>query len=234
MPLWLKIAEGPIFRFTIILLVLGLARLIMLSVIELVAARQRSGKREARLKAILSDTLRWLFPIGRINEAHQLYSYASFVLHLGILLTLFTLGNHIEILRVNTGLAWPPVRKSLLDFLTLCSIAGGLYLLLHRIYVRNSRSLSRTMDYVLLVILMNIFISGFIAGQTWNPVPYDSLMLFHTLNGLLMLGTIPFTKIAHCILFPLIRLSSEIGWHLVPRAGQKTIDSLYGPEGRKI
>jgi hypothetical protein len=54
------------------------------------------------------------------------------------------------------------------------------------------------------------------------------------LNGLLLLAVIPFTKIAHCVLYPLIRLSSEIGWRFTPHGGSQSVQSLYGPEGRKI
>jgi hypothetical protein len=76
--------------------------------------------------------------------------------------------------------------------------------------------------------------SGFIAGRAWNPIPYDGLMLFHTLNGIGLLLLIPFTKIAHCVLFPLIRLGTEVAWHFVPESGSKSVQTIHGPQGRKI
>jgi hypothetical protein len=90
------------------------------------------------------------------------------------------------------------------------------------------------MDYILLLLLLSLFVSGYIAGRPWNPIPYDSLMLFHTLTGIVIIVLTPFTKIAHCVLFPLIRLASEMAWHLTPRGGTDVIQTLYGPEGRKI
>jgi len=90
------------------------------------------------------------------------------------------------------------------------------------------------MDYLLLVLVLNIFISGFVAGRAWNPVPYDSLMLFHTLNGGILLLITPFTKVAHCVLFPLIRLGSEIAWRFTPQGGDEVVKTLHGPQGRKI
>lgn len=163
-----------------------------------------------------------------------LYSYASFLFHIGILVVGLFLSNHMAILQANTGLAWITIAKPWLDALTLVGILSGGYLFLHRVYERNSRQLSRWPDYVLLLVILNLFISGYIAGQPWNPIPYNSLMLFHTLNGLGLLAVIPFTKIAHCVLFPLIRLSSEIGWHFPPQAGQQVVNRLHGAEGRKI
>jgi hypothetical protein len=94
--------------------------------------------------------------------------------------------------------------------------------------------MSKALDYVLLLLILNIFVSGYVAGRVWNPIPYDTLMLFHTLNGVVLLILIPFTKIAHCVLYPLIRLGSEIAWHLTPQGGSDVVKTLYGPEERKI
>jgi hypothetical protein len=155
-------------------------------------------------------------------------------LHLGIIFAGLFLSNHIAILRANTGIAWPTIYRPILDGLTLMAIVAGAYLLLYRIYVWGSRSMSKALDYVLLLLILNIFVSGYVAGRVWNPIPYDTLMLFHTLNGVVLLILIPFTKIAHCVLYPLIRLGSEIAWHLTPQGGSDVIKTLYGPEERKI
>jgi nitrate reductase gamma subunit len=234
MPTWLEIAKGPLFRFALVILVLGLARLVGLSIWGMVAAVRRAGDRRVPYAQVTKETLNWLFPIHRLHRTRPVFSYASFALHLGIIFAGLFLSNHIAILQFQTGIAWPSIYRPVLDVLTLITIVGGTYLLLFRIYVRGSRSLSKAMDYILLLLILNIFISGYLAGRSWNPIPYDSLMLFHTLNGVVLLILIPFTKIAHCVLYPLVRLSSEIAWHLTPQGGTDAIRALYGPEGRKI
>jgi hypothetical protein len=50
--------------------------------------------------------------------------------------------------------------------------------------------------------------------------------LVHLLSAELLLVLIPFTKLAHVALFPLTRLSWELGWHLVPGAGERVRISL--------
>jgi hypothetical protein len=90
------------------------------------------------------------------------------------------------------------------------------------------------MDYILLLLLLGIFVSGYIAGRPGSPIPYNSLMLFHTLSGIVLIAIIPFTKIAHCILYPLLKLAAEVAWHLTPQGGADVIKTLYGPEGRKL
>jgi nitrate reductase gamma subunit len=234
MPTWLAIAKGPVFRFTLVIMILGLARLVILSIWGMVAAIRRAGDRNLPYAQIIKETLSWLFPIHRLHRTRPVFSYASFVLHLGIIFASLFLSNHIAILQSNVGIAWPAIYRPILDGLTLAAIVAGAYLLLFRIYIRSARSLSKAMDYALLLLLLNIFVSGYVAGQTWNPIPYDSLMLFHTTNGVVLLILIPFTKIAHCVLYPLIRLGSEIAWHLTPQGGSDVVTTLYGPEGRKI
>lgn len=234
MPDWLILAKGPIFRFTLALLILGLMRLAVLTIWEMILALHNAADRRLPYGQILRETGSWLLPIGRLHRTRGLYSYASFLFHAGIMVVGFFLSNHILILQANTGLGWGAISRPWLDGLTLVAIGGGGYLLLQRIYVAASRSLSRWPDYLVLIVILNILISGFLAGQSWNPIPYNGLMLFHVLNGFGLLATIPFSKIAHCVLFPLIRLSSEIGWHFPPKAGQQVVTDLYGVEGRKI
>jgi nitrate reductase gamma subunit len=151
-----------------------------------------------------------------------------------VIFCLLFLQNHLDILQATVGVTWPAIPRFILDGLSLIAIITGTYLLLHRLYVSGARALSGVMDNLLLLLLLNIFVSGFVAGRPWNPIPYDGLMLFHTINGVVLLVLIPFTKIAHCVLFPLVRLASEIAWHLTPQGGTDAIKTLYGPEGRKI
>jgi nitrate reductase gamma subunit len=234
-PAWLEIAKGPILRFALVIMLLGLARLVVLAVWGMVsAARRAGGHRRIAYAQILKETATWLLPLHRLHRTRPLYSYASFIFHLGLIFTMLFLQNHVDILRVSLGFGWPALPRLLLDVLTLLAIITGGYLVLYRLYARSARALSGPVDYLLLLLLLNILLSGYVAGQPWNPIPYDRLMLFHTVNGVVLLILIPFTKIAHCVLFPLVRLSSEIAWHLTPRGGADVSQTLYGPEGRKI
>ena len=233
MPTWLEIAKGPLFRFTLVILVLGLARPVFLSIWGMVSAIRQADRR-IPYGQIARETLSWLVPLHRLGRTRPIFSYTSVAFHLGIIFVGLFLSSHINILQYNTGIAWPSLYHPILDGLTCLTIAAGGYLLLSRIYIPNSRTLSQAMDYILLLLILNIFVSGYLAGRAWNPIPYDGLMLFHTLNGILLLILIPFTKITHCVLYPLIRLGSEVAWHLTPQGGSDVIKTLHGPEGRTI
>jgi len=234
MPTWMTLAKGPAFLFVLTVLVLGLLRLIFLTTWDIVAAIRRAGDRRLPYRQIALQTVSWLLPFNRLHRNRVGYSFASFGLHVGILVVSLFLRNHLDILKANIGLSWIAISKPILDTLTLVGILGISALLLFRLYVYGSRQLSRAEDYLLLLLLLNIFLSGFLAGHPWNPIPYDGLMLFHTLNGMALALLIPFTKIAHCVLFPLIRLGTEVAWHFMPQGGSETVKSLHGPQGRKI
>ena len=233
-PTWLAVARGPLFYFVMAILILGLGRLVFLALWGMAEAIHRAGDRRIPYIQVLKETAAWLVPLRHLHQTRPVYSYASFLLHIGLILGGLALQNHIDILYANTGLAWPALPRLALDAVTVLAIIAGVYLLLHRLYRRSARALSRPMDYVLLLLILNLLTSGYVAGQSWNPIAYNSLMLFHVLNGLVLLGLIPFTKIAHCVLFPLVRLASEVAWHLTPQGGSKVVRTLYGPEGRKI
>lgn len=234
MPTWMTLAKGPAFLFVLTVLTLGLLRLIFLTTWDIIAAIRRAGDKYLPYRQIALQTVSWLLPFKRLHRNRAGYSLASFSLHVGILVVSLFLRNHLDILEANIGLAWIAISKPILDALTLVGIFGIGALLVFRLYVYGSRQLSQAADYLLLLILLNIFLSGFLAGRPWNPIPYDGLMLFHTVNGMALALLTPFTKIAHCVLFPLIRLGTEVAWHFKPLGGSETVKTLHGPEGRKI
>lgn len=234
MPTWSVIAQGPILRFALAILVLGLLRLAILTTWEMIAAVRRAGDRRLPYSQIARQTLTWLMPFTRLHRSRAGYSAASFFLHLGILLAGLFLSSHLEILKDQIGLSWWAIPKPILDGLALVAIWGGSYLLLHRVYVKSSRRLSRATDYLLLILILNILLSGYLAGRPWNPISYNGLMLFHTLNGVLLLVLVPITKISHCVLYPLIRLGTEVAWHFTPQGGSEVVRALHGSQGRKV
>ncbi len=234
MPTWMTLAKGPAFLFALTFVILGLLRLIFLTTWDIVSAIRRAGDRRLPYRQIALQTILWLLPFNRLHRNRAGYSIASFSLHIGILVVSLFLRNHLDILEANIGFSWIAIAKPILDVLTLIGILGISALLLYRLYVIGSRQLSKAVDYLLLLILLNIFLSGFLAGRPWNPIPYDGLMLFHTVNGMVLAMLAPFTKIAHCVLFPLIRLGTEVAWHFTPMGGSETVKTLHGPQGRKI
>lgn len=234
MPTWYQIATGPIARFSVIFCVLALLRLLALNLAALAGAVRRAGNSRLPWRALVADTFSWLLPVTRLHRSRPLYSYASFGFHLGLLPSMLLLRNHVDLIQGHFGVAWATLAKPWVDALAALTILCGLLLLAQRIYNQHASQLSSPADLALLALLVGLAASGFLAGQPLNPTGYEALMLAHTLMGMGLLLAAPFTKIAHCALYPVLRFGSEIAWRMRAGDGQAVVTRLYGPEGRQL
>jgi nitrate reductase gamma subunit len=230
----LDFLKGPVLTFVVIILVLGLIRDVLLSVSALIEARGRARDRSIPYARVLRNTAVWLFPVTRLHRSLPVFSYASFFFHLAIISSVLFLREHIDLFS-GVGLTWwPAIPHPYVDWVALLALAGLTVLLGYRIYVRQSRGVSGFEDYAILVLLIVAVGMGYLAGQSWNVIPYDVTMVVHMSVGATILVLFPFTKLAHCALYPLVRFSTEMGWHFTQEGGYDVVKTLYGPEGRKI
>ena len=92
--------------------------------------------------------------------------------------------------------------------------------------------MSRAMDYVLLLLILLPFGSGYLASHpAANPFPWEVMMLVHLLSAEVLFVLVPFTKLAHIVLFAFDRISA-VHWQLRPGAGDKVAEALFGREVR--
>jgi nitrate reductase gamma subunit len=229
----LDFLKGPLLTFVVLIFVLGLMREVVLSVWVLVEATRRAGDPNIPYARVLRNMAVWLFPVTRLHRSLPVFSYASFFFHLGVISSAFFLREHIDFFG-GLGLSWPAIPHPYVDWLALLAFAGLTILLGFRIYVRQSRAVSGFEDYAVLFLLIVTVGMGYLAGQSWNVIPYNVTMVLHISTGATILVLTPFTKLAHCALYPLVRLSTEIGWHFTQQGGYDVVKTLYGAEGRKI
>ena len=229
----LTFLKGPLLTFVVLIFVLGLIRNAVLSVWIMVEGTRRAGDRNIPYARVLRNMAVWLFPVTRLHRSLPVFSYASFFFHLGVISSAFFLREHADFFG-GLGRSWPAIPHPYVDWLALLAFAGLTILLGFRIYVRQSRAVSGFEDYAILVLLTVTVGMGYLAGQSWNVIPYNVTMVFHISAGATILVLTPFTKLAHCALYPLVRLSTEIGWHFTQQGGYDVVKTLYGAEGRKI
>lgn len=225
---WLEFGRGPIFRFALCVMALGLARIVVVSVWDIVVATQRARDRNIQYWAIAKQTASWMLPITKLHRYQPGMSLVSFLFHLGLILVALLLGDHIELWREGIGFGWPAIPRIVADGLTLVTIVTGIIMIGARIGTPRMRSMSKTMDYLLLVLLVVIFTSGFLASRPLAPFSYSSMMLIHVMCGNAILILTPFTKLSHCVLFPLVRLSTEVAWKFAPGAGERVVLTVRG------
>jgi nitrate reductase gamma subunit len=102
--------------------------------------------------------------------------------------------------------------------MTLALIGSGLFLLLRRIIRTEVRILTGVWDYVLLLLTIFPFITGFLAFHQFGP--YKTMVLLHIISGEILLIIIPFSKLAHVILFFFTR--TFIGFEMGARRGARS------------
>lgn len=225
--------SGPILTASLTIMVLGLLRTMIIAILGMKSAISRAGDKNIPYKALINETLSWIFPIKHILTVRPFFSITSVLFHIGLILVPLFLLDHI-LLWQKIGLSWFSIPSAVAHPLTILTIISGIILLGNRLLHKNSRFISGGTDYFLLIALVSIFVTGFIASRPWNPISHQSTMVIHAFLGNVIILMFPFSKLSHCILFPLLRIASNIAWHFPARAGEKINKTLYGEEIRKI
>ena len=228
---WLNFAKGPLFTVTFLIMILGLFRLASIQIYSLFITKGRRLK-NAPWKNIFSDLSTWMLPVKHLIKGTILFSLVSFIFHItAILVTLFLI-DHIVLWEKYIGIDLPAIGRVLADVLTLITIGCILILLYCRIFVPRQRAMSQKMDYVLLIMVLLPFLFGYLAGHpNLNPLPWQTMMLLHIVSAEALFIVIPFTKLAHIVLYIFDRFSA-LHWQLKPGAGDKVAEALFGKEAK--
>ncbi len=211
-------------------MLLGLGRHVVVQ-LNLLAAKGNKLQR-VRWQQVFADSLSWAFPVRHLTRGTLALTSTSILFHVGAILTPIFLADHVVLWESLLGVTLPRLPASAADLLTLLTIILVVVLLGYRILVRRSRDLSKPGDYVILGMVLVPFVTGYMASHPMvNPLPWQSMMLFHLLSSEALLVAIPFTKLAHVVLFPFDRLS-QVHWQFRPGAGDRVAAAIYGEEAK--
>lgn len=228
---WIDFAKGPLFALTFLIMILGLARLVLNQVYSLATGKGRRLQ-NAPWRKIIGEAASWIVPIQHMIHGTKLFSVVSYLFHIGVIVVPLFLADHIALWEKLIGVSLPRIGYGVADFLTLFTIGCVIILFGFRIFLGRLRAMSRPADYGLLALVAAPFVSGYLAMHPqYNPLPWDVMMLTHLLSAELLFVTIPFTKLAHIVLFFFDRISG-LHWQLRPGAGDKVAEVLYGKEAR--
>ncbi|RJP29430.1 MAG: hypothetical protein C4527_11005 [Candidatus Omnitrophota bacterium] len=207
----LNFAQGPLFRLAFAVLVVGLLRRAILMAWPAYVAWRRARDQSIRWSNYFKDLESWLFPLTHAMTSRLVFTAVSYFFHVGLILVPIFLADHVSLWTVSISLTLPALPKSVADILTILTMAGVTFLLVSRFVHPMMRKLSKWEDYTVLILILFAFISGYVAGRSWNPISYNAMLLLHVVSAEILMMAVPFTKLSHCILFPFARLCSEIG-----------------------
>jgi nitrate reductase gamma subunit len=224
---WIQFGRGPVFAAAFAVMILGLARIFLLTIIGLAEAYARSWDRLINWKEVAQQTVNWLLPVRRLWRARPVYSTFSLLFHVGLLLVPLFLAAHVLLWRGAIGFAWKSLPQRPADVLTILTLVTGLGLLLGRAISSASSRISRPQEYFWLVLLLAPFSTGFLCTHAaLSAKAYRDLMLLHVYSADLIMALIPFTKIAHCVLAPLSQSVTAVAWKFPPGAGDRVAATL--------
>lgn len=225
----IEFAKGPLFAFTLLIMILGLTRL---AVVQVYFLTVKKGRRLGDVKwgNVAKDTLSWVVPVKHITPGSEVFSAASFLMHIGLIIVPLLLIDHIAMWEAFLGVNLPAIGKGVADYLTLFTILCVLVLLACRLFVKQQRIVSRREDYLILVAILVPFVSGYAASHpAVNPFSWDVMMLIHILSAELLFVMLPFSKLSHVVLFFFDRISA-VHWQLRPGAGDQVAAALLREE----
>ncbi len=228
---WIDFAMGPLFAVTFLFMVLGLG---MHVVLQLDTLFRRKGNRLKFMpwNKMLKDSFEWAFPLKHLISGNVIFSNASFLFHIGVIVLPIFLADHIVLWERFFGIDLPSISPLWADILTLLTLAMLMILLLNRIFVAKVRVISRSTDYWMLIIIMAPFLTGFMAAHpAFNPLRWENMFLLHLLSAEILFVVIPFSKLSHIVLIFFDRIS-EVHWQLRPGAGSRVAESIYGKEAK--
>ena len=152
------------------------------------------------LRGGFKSIARGLLPFGLAAMRQQpVLGAVTFIFHLCVLLTPVFLLAHIVLVYESWQIQWISLPDMAADIMTVIVIAGTLFFAARRLRLKEVRALSDFSDWALLIVINGIFLTGLLAYHHWGP--YRALLITHILLGEILLLMIPFTKLAHMVLF---------------------------------
>jgi nitrate reductase gamma subunit len=176
------------------------------------ARKDRVVYRTFDLKYGVRSLMHWVIPFASTNmRARPLYSGLSYLFHLCVVLTpLFVMG-HAVLWQTSWGVRWWSLPARAADVMTLVVIVACTVFIIRRLVRPEVRNVTYSSDFVLALVAMAPFVTGFVAHRQW--LPYEPMLIAHILSGVVFLLVIPWTRLAHLIWFSFTRayMGSEFG-----------------------
>ncbi len=140
---------------------------------------------------------------GTLWKTDPLVTIVTSVFHVFLIgVPIFLLGHNL-LLDQSWGLRLWSLPESMTDLFTLVVLICLAFFLARRLFLARVRAITTLYDYVILLIALAPFLTGYFAYHQWFD--YDTVITIHILAGEVMLITIPFTKLGHMLFFFLYR-----------------------------
>ena len=188
---WIAFARGPALHWALAIMVFGLCW---------------------RLAAFIfsppEHDLYWARKQFWLGRGH--WQIESYVMHVGLLIVLFGFAPHILLVSDLTGITWPGLPIGLVWFAGSVTVIAMVAVLLHR-PPDEARSTWRAQadEYFTWTVVLMPLVTGMLAfphlGGAALTRPYAALLTAHLLSVEFLMIWLPFGRLAHLVLMPVLR-----------------------------
>lgn len=205
------LATGPFLYFALVFFIGGIT-VQAASLIFETYRHERFVFSFLSFKSALFSILHWVTPFGsRVMKKNWLLTLVGFLFHVGLLIIPLFLFAHVLLFYEAWGLSWPTLPGWVSDVFTLFVTTACVFFLIRRLINPELRYISTPTDYLVPVLIIIPFITGFWATHTLPG--FRICHMVHILSGETLLVAVPFTRLTHMLfgLFTRIYTSSEFG-----------------------
>ena len=164
-----------------------------------------------------TSLFRWLVPFTSTNmKKRPFMTIGTFVFHISLIFTPLFLLSHNLLWHESWNISWWCFPETLADIMTVIVICSCAFFLLRRLVLPEVQLVTRASDYVLLLIVLAPFLTGFLAHHQWFG--YKPMLMAHILTGEILLISIPFSRLTHMFLFFIAKAYMGSEFELLPYA----------------
>jgi nitrate reductase gamma subunit len=198
---WLEWLRGPGLQISFAVFVLGLVYRV-LHLILLGRRENLSAPRGSEWRGGMRTIWRRSFFIGRQTSRGYFILIAGYIFHLGFIIPLLLLSQHIALFRSVLGFGWPALAPGWVTMAAVLGIAAMIASLVHRVADPVRRLLGSWQDYLAWLVTFLPLLTGVLAKQS-GGADYPLLLALHIASAEVFLVVVPFTKLVHMVsVFP--------------------------------
>lgn len=193
----LELVRGPGLQIAAAVFVLGMVYR-MLHFILLGRKKNLAAPRGSEWRGGLRTMWHRSLPSIGLTSRGYFIVIAGYVFHLGFLITLLFLSQHIDLFRSVFKFGWPALPPSLITMTAILTIAAMIALLVHRFTDPVKRLISDYQDYLTWALTFLPLLTGIMLKQGVG-MGYQQMLIVHIATVELLLIAIPFTKLTHML-----------------------------------
>ena len=204
-------SRGPALQVAVAIFIVGM----IVRLLEILLLGRKRDLSRARANAMLPGLVTI---VTRSVPIKGMWSHlvAGYIWHVGFLLVLIFFLPHMLLFRDAFDISWPVFSNSLIDVITIISLAALVFTLFVRITDPVRRMLSNLNDYFSWLVTFLPLLTGYMAFHRLGT-DYTTMLAIHILSVDLLLIAFPFTKLTHAMTTILSR------WYNGATAGRKGV-----------